>query len=337
MHHKLLVHTFKSESLLKKFHAITLDEQGTFRLDKNLLGDAESCETSALTVTSFPSKSIFTFQTSGKPLVGAFKNMTSLFSGLDFTYEYFDIPSLVAGVYMTKANAVLVEDSYGSNDPKMTKSVHGLIHYMVHSLQKNKAVLQREFSQELFKEKLNSSKITFQFSPLIDSVYSTVSLSSAYSNTIFTQNVPSKLLLHFEKDPYMTLNKIIHFNPEPFKQLECYALPYKSFSIREVEAILVYFDLTSDGFSWENDRNFFNVEAAYYGFKQGKKKSWQFQPLTFEKMKILLQESQNGHYLTARAHIDFTNSKQIISFAIKCGFALYNGLFYLSLKDDVLL
>lgn len=349
MENTITIKSYKNHLLLEQLKKNMLDVNGNFTLEKLVpaqtiekrleLWGIASFEAKFTQISISPSKIICTFHSNSGPISKWLEKVFPLFPGIDFTYEYAAIESLIAGIYLVRSNKLLLHDSYAQEDPKANKSVRGFINYLVHTLKKEEEAIEKNFSKELFHNKLNFSKIIFTYSISKQPSFSTVKFSSPYTNLIFTKDFPNDLFVDFDTDPYAILKKIITFLPRQFILLECFSNSEKSFTIREVASILTKFDLTGEGYSWESCREDFNMHAKLHGFKQNEKKNWLLHPLNFKGIFDMLTKSQNGQFLTntfIEQELSATNKTLLIELATKCGYIYYEELFYLTINFDEL-
>lgn len=303
------------------------------------LWDIESFDIKITEVLDSPAKTIYTFHTQHGPIIPWLENVIHLFPGVDFEYVYFDVDQLIAGIFLVRANSILLDDYYKKEDPKATKSVRGFVNYLAQTLEKEVEIVEQQFSKELYNNKLKIDQISVTTIPSKDPNFSTVTLTSPYTDLVFTADLPRNLFINSDRAPYAILKEITLLMPKQYKLLSCFSSTEKLFSIREVALIMTSFDLTEEGHCWQNQREDFNEHAQLHGFRLAEHKKWKLNPLNFQQMLEMLQNSQNGQTLMNNYEIhnlSFHNNERLIELASKCGYLLYDNLFYLAIDYDSL-
>lgn len=318
----LTVKTFKSRSLLEGFRiALTNAVPG---LTEEILS---------------PTATRYTFYTSTNSILEWLEQTSQSFAGISFTYEFIALQPLLAGSYTINAQDGKLGFSYKEDEPNATKSVRDFVDFLIQALNKDPEEMERQYTRELYTEKLNISEIALTLSDSMIAGFKSITLTSPHTESVFTKELPQELFTDFEAHPYAVLKTIIQNMSKSFTLLEALSTSSKSFSIREVASILTHFDLTEEGHSWEGFREDFNLNARLHGFTVAQRKKWHLHPLSMEEMIEMLQNSQNGQYLIERHKInnlDVADCSFIIGLASQCGFLYYENQFYLTVDYDSL-
>lgn len=320
----LTVKSFKSTSLLNQFRDKLKNESFIKNITEKILS---------------PTEYQYTFFTSDGSILEWLEQASKSFVGVDFTYEFFSLQPLDAGSFTINARDGKLGLSYKDDEPNATKSVRGFVDFLIHELNKDSEAMERQYSSELFSDKLNSSEIALTLSDAKIADFKSVSLTSPHTERVFTKELPQELFTDFETHPYAVLKTIIHQMHKSLTLLEALSTVEKLFSIREVASILTHFDLTEEGHSWERFREDFTMHAKLHGFTEVQRKKWQLQPLFMEEIIEMLEKTQNGQLLIQRHKIDNVDAVDhsfIIGLASQYGFLYYENKFYLTVDYDSL-